>query len=161
METVQSPLLEYTIMWSTLTLSPILEYLLLFKEYQQTESDWRIISVPERKLPRGFLVSRNYTLRGLTSNQTYHVKIAAVNTYGQGEYSTVTTLQVYRTPPIPVSSPIIPLQYQIYYSSPSTPVTHTMVTIILSVVNNRQWWEAVLWSVSPSTRLCILEELPE
>ena len=41
-ETVQSPSLEYTLMWSTLTLFPILEYLLMFKEYRvddQAESD--------------------------------------------------------------------------------------------------------------------------
>ena len=128
-------------MWSTLTLSPILEYLLMFKEYRvddQTESDnWRIISIPERKLPRMFLVNRNYTLRGLTSNQTYLVKVAAVNTYGQGEYSTVTSLLVYRTSSttysIHTSSPV-PLQYQIYYTGHSVQNIHCTILTILGVL---------------------------
>ena len=113
----------------------------MFKEYRvddQTESDnWRIISIPERKLPRMFLVSRNYTLRGLTSNQTYLVKVAAVNTYGQGEYSTVTSLLVYRTSSttysIHTSSPV-PLQYQIYYTGHAVQTLHCTILTILGVL---------------------------
>ena len=43
--------------------------------------------VPERKLPRGFIVHANYTMRGLQSKTTYEVKIAAVNSQGEGKWS--------------------------------------------------------------------------
>ena len=113
----------------------------MFKEYRvddQEPDNWMIISVPERKLPRMFLVSRNYTLRGLTSNQTYLVKVAAVNTHGQGEYSTVTTLLVYRTSytthSIHTSSPV-PLHYQIYFTDHSVQTIHSAILItILEII---------------------------
>ena len=78
-------------MWSTFTLSPIVEYLLMFRLYHVEKylmpDNWRKIAVPERKLPRGFIVTTNYTMRGLLTNVTYEVKVAAVNKHGEGEWS--------------------------------------------------------------------------
>jgi hypothetical protein len=80
-------LLEYNITWSTLTISPIEEYLIMYRMYQVEKNSWRIIAVPERKLPRGFIVTASHTLRGLQPNISYEMKVAAVNTHGQGEWS--------------------------------------------------------------------------
>ena len=83
--------MEYNLHWSTLTLSPIVEYLLMYRTYPVKEytspSSWRKVVVPERKLPRGFIVHANYTMRGLQSKTTYEVKIAAVNSQGEGKWS--------------------------------------------------------------------------
>ena len=45
------------------------------------------IVVPERKLPQQFMVTSDYTLRGLLNKVTYEVMIAAVNIYGMSEWS--------------------------------------------------------------------------
>ena len=66
LETVQSSMLEYNIAWSTLTPYPIVEYMVMYRIYQVEKYSWRIIAVPERKLPRGFIV----TLSGLKPNIT-------------------------------------------------------------------------------------------
>ena len=83
--------MEYNLRWSTLTLSPIVEYLLMYRTYPVKEytspSSWRKVVVPERKLPRGFIVHANYTMRGLQSKTTYEVKIAAFNSQGEGKWS--------------------------------------------------------------------------
>ena len=79
--------LEYNMMWSTL--SPIVKYMLMFRHYQNHKDPegWRRIIVPERKLPRGFIVNTNYTMRELDDNTTYQIKVAAVNSHGQGDWS--------------------------------------------------------------------------
>ena len=48
---------------------------------------WWNIVVPERKLPKQFIVTSDYTLRGLLNKVTYEVKISAVNIYGGGGWS--------------------------------------------------------------------------
>ena len=75
-DTVQSHLLEYNITWSTLTLSPIVEYLVMNRIYQVKKNSWRIITVPERKLPRVFILTASHTLRWLEPYISY----------GQGEW---------------------------------------------------------------------------
>ena len=89
LEDVKAHVLEYNMMWSTLTLSPIVKYMLMFRHYQNyiDPESWRRIIVPERKLPRGFIVTSNYTMRGLDDNTTYQLKVAAVNSHGQGDWS--------------------------------------------------------------------------
>jgi hypothetical protein len=59
----------------------------MYRIYQVEKHNWRIIAVPERKLPRGFIVTTTHTLKVLEPNSTYEMKVAAVNTHGQGEWS--------------------------------------------------------------------------
>ena len=82
--------------WSTLTLSPIVEYLVMYRIHQVEKYSWRIIAVPERKLPRGFIVTASHTLKGLEPNVPYEMKVAAVNTHGQGEWSKLINFSVNR-----------------------------------------------------------------
>ena len=83
-----SNMLQYTLSWSTLTPFPIVEYNLRYRKWSASSSDgWWDIVVPERKLPKQFIVTSDYTLRGLLSKVTYEVKISAVNIYGRGEWS--------------------------------------------------------------------------
>ena len=75
--------------WSTLTLSPIVEYLVMYRIHQVEKYSWRIMSVPERKLPRGFIVTASHTFKGLEPSVTYEMKVAAVSTHGRGQWSTL------------------------------------------------------------------------
>jgi hypothetical protein len=67
------------------------EYLVMYRLYiaekYNIPGSWRIIAVPERKLPRGFIVTATHTLKGLEPNVTYEMKVAAVSTYGRGQWS--------------------------------------------------------------------------
>ena len=70
--------MEYNITWSTLTLSPIVEYMVMYRIYQVEKYSWRIITVPKRKLPRGFIVAASHTLKGLEPNVAYEMKVAVL-----------------------------------------------------------------------------------
>ena len=83
-----SNILQYTLSWSTLTPFPVVEYHLKYRKWSTATSDkWWNIVVPERKLPQQFMVTSDYTLRGLLNKVTYEVMIAAVNIYGMSEWS--------------------------------------------------------------------------
>ena len=61
-----SNILQYTLSWSTLTPFPVVEYHLRYRKWSASTSDkWWNIVVPERKLPQQFMVTSDYTLRGL------------------------------------------------------------------------------------------------
>merc|ERR1719483_1324088 len=53
------------------------------KNQNSSTQSWNKVVLPERKLPRGFLVYANYTLTGLESRASYEVKVAAINSQGE------------------------------------------------------------------------------
>ena len=72
---------EHVLTWSTVTLYPIVEYIILTR--RRPGQGWSRVLVPEVSLPRHNKVHGRFSLRLEATNYTLEVKLAAVNSLGQ------------------------------------------------------------------------------
>ena len=72
---------EHVLTWSTVTLYPIVEYIIL--QRRRPGPGWSRALVPEVTLPRHNKVHGRFSLRLEALNHTLQVKLAAVNSLGQ------------------------------------------------------------------------------
>ena len=71
---------EHVLTWSTVTLYPIVEYIILTR--RRPGPGWVRTLVPEVALPRHSQVHGRFSLRLEAANYTLEVKLAAVNSLG-------------------------------------------------------------------------------
>ena len=72
---------EHVLTWSTVTLYPIVEYIILTR--RRPGPGWSRVLVPEVTLPRHSQVHGRFSLRLEAANHSLQVKLAAVNSLGQ------------------------------------------------------------------------------
>ena len=72
---------EHVLTWSTVTLYPIVEYIILTR--RRPGPGWSRVLVPEVALPRHSQVHGRFSLRLEAANHSLQVKLAAVNSLGQ------------------------------------------------------------------------------
>ena len=86
LETILASDREFLLTWTTVTLYPIVEYVLMYRRgwgrVTGTSDSWERRIIPEISLPRHYTVYGSYAVELDNANYSYHVKLAAVNSAG-------------------------------------------------------------------------------
>lgn len=82
---------SYTLIWTVDSYSPIIEYNLLFREFEENgdSRDWIKFIIPADGHSPGPLHSKSYTLTGLKQATVYQAMVVSRNKYGWSHPSSI------------------------------------------------------------------------